>query len=180
MAPVGVQQHQRVPAVHPAHHHAGRGGDHPGQLGRPHVTLLLVPHVCGRLLRLHDRYHEHPANTGAPAATVCQVLACNDTDALYAPAVPRMPQVTSPLTHNISGTAKAAVQSLLAFYIFGNETTAANVAGIALVLGGSLTYSYVRRQEMAKARAIRESEKATEAELAPIVEDPEARRRSDS
>ena len=88
--------------------------------------------------------------------------------------------MTSPLTHNISGTAKAAVQSVLAFYIFKNPTTAANMAGIALVLGGSLAYSYVRRQEMAAARAIRESERATEAELAPMVDDPENRRRSKS
>lgn len=82
-------------------------------------------------------------------------------------------QVTSPLTHNISGTAKAAVQSVIAFYVFGNATTAANVAGIAIVLGGSLAYSYIRRQEMARARAQLEadSEKATAMELAPMVEE---------
>ncbi|CAN0341405.1 unnamed protein product, partial [Discosporangium mesarthrocarpum] len=32
-------------------------------------------------------------------------------------------QVTSPLTHNISGNAKAGAQSLLALYIWGNEAT---------------------------------------------------------
>ena len=32
-------------------------------------------------------------------------------------------RATSPLTHNISGTAKAGVQSILAFYIWGNEVT---------------------------------------------------------
>ena len=32
-------------------------------------------------------------------------------------------KATSPLTHNISGTAKAAVQSLMAFYIWGNKAT---------------------------------------------------------
>lgn len=52
------------------------------------------------------------------------------------------------MTHTISGTAKAAVQSIMAFYIWGNATTAANVAGIATVLGGSLAYSYVRKMEM--------------------------------
>lgn len=32
-------------------------------------------------------------------------------------------RATSPLTHNISGTAKAGVQSIMAFYIWGNEIT---------------------------------------------------------
>jgi len=81
-------------------------------------------------------------------------------------------QVTSPLTHNISGTAKAAVQSILALYIFGNPTTAANLAGIAIVLGGSLAYSYIRREEMAEAqKAALDTMKATEAELAPMYDD---------
>lgn len=90
-------------------------------------------------------------------------------------------KVTSPLTHNISGTAKAAFQSVLAFYIFGNPTTAKNMLGIATVLGGSLLYSYVRRQEMAEAAAAKAaaSEKATrgltEAELTPISEEGSGR-----
>ena len=32
-------------------------------------------------------------------------------------------KATSPLSHNISGTAKAAVQSMMAFYIWGVSTT---------------------------------------------------------
>jgi GDP-fucose transporter C1 len=55
---------------------------------------------------------------------------------------------TSPLTHNISGTAKAAVQSLLAFYIWGNTPTFKGVLGIFLVLGGSGLYTYVQRMSM--------------------------------
>eukprot|EP00953_Heterococcus_sp_UTEX-ZZ885_P005975 3695-Heterococcus_DN1.PRE.4 len=35
-----------------------------------------------------------------------------------------------PLTHNISGTAKAAVQSALAFYIWGNTPTVKGVLGM--------------------------------------------------
>ena len=52
--------------------------------------------------------------------------------------------VTSPLTHNISGTAKACVQTLLALVVWGNPTNAANMTGTALVLLGSCGYSYVR------------------------------------
>lgn len=53
-------------------------------------------------------------------------------------------KATSPLTHNISGTAKAAVQSLMAFYIWGNEATLQGVAGILLVIFGSGLYTWVQ------------------------------------
>ena len=53
-------------------------------------------------------------------------------------------KATSPLTHNISGTAKAAVQSLMAFYIWGNEATFKGVAGIFLVIFGSGLYTWVQ------------------------------------
>lgn len=53
-------------------------------------------------------------------------------------------KATSPLTHNISGTAKAAVQSLLAFYIWGNEATPLGVIGLLLVLFGSGMYTWVQ------------------------------------
>jgi len=61
-------------------------------------------------------------------------------------------KVTSPLTHNISGTAKACVQTVLALYVWGNPTTAANLVGTALVLLGSAAYTYVRNGEMEAAR----------------------------
>ena len=56
-------------------------------------------------------------------------------------------KATSPLSHNISGTAKAAVQSMLAFYIWGNSPTLLGVLGIFTVLGGSLLYTYVKMNE---------------------------------
>ena len=46
-------------------------------------------------------------------------------------------KATSPLTHNISGTAKASVQSLMAFYIWGNEATFGGILGIFMVIFGS-------------------------------------------
>ena len=51
---------------------------------------------------------------------------------------------TSPLTHNISGTAKAAVQSLLAFYVWGNEATFKGILGIFFVIIGSGLYTWVQ------------------------------------
>lgn len=59
-------------------------------------------------------------------------------------------KATSPLTHNISGTAKAAVQSMMAFYIWGNEATIMGVMGIFTVLGGSLLYTFVKMGENKK------------------------------
>jgi len=53
-------------------------------------------------------------------------------------------KATSPLTHNISGTAKAAVQSLMAFYIWGNQATFKGIAGIFLVIFGSGFYAWVQ------------------------------------
>eukprot|EP01040_Poterioochromonas_malhamensis_P006419 gene6419-6914_t len=53
-------------------------------------------------------------------------------------------KATSPLTHNISGTAKAAVQSLMAFYIWGNEATVKGIVGLLLVVFGSGLYTWVQ------------------------------------
>ncbi len=55
-------------------------------------------------------------------------------------------KATSPLTHNISGTAKASVQSLMAFYIWGNEATAGAVVSIIMVIFGSGLYAWVQTQ----------------------------------
>jgi len=61
-------------------------------------------------------------------------------------------KATSPLSHNISGTAKAAAQSMLAFYIWGNQPTILGVLGIITVLGGSLLYTLVKMGENASAQ----------------------------
>jgi solute carrier family 35 (GDP-fucose transporter), member C1 len=72
-------------------------------------------------------------------------------------------KLTSPLTHNISGTAKAGVQTVLALAIWQNPTTPANLAGIALVLAGSFLYAYVRNREMESTNTRRLAAKATTA-----------------
>jgi len=76
-------------------------------------------------------------------------------------------KATSPLSHNISGTAKAAIQSLMAFYIWGNEATFLGVSGIFTVLGGSLIYTYVKMSENRRQQAA--SQKPDSTELAPIA-----------
>ncbi|CAE7539969.1 hypothetical protein FNF29_01495 [Cafeteria roenbergensis] len=61
--------------------------------------------------------------------------------------------VTSPLTHNISGTAKAAVQTVGALMIWQNPTNVQNMAGVATVLLGSMAYAYVRYMETLESKA---------------------------
>merc|ERR1711963_906732 len=53
-------------------------------------------------------------------------------------------QYTSPLTHNVSGTAKAAFQTILALQIYGNPTNAQNLISVFLVLLASFAYARVR------------------------------------
>ena len=51
---------------------------------------------------------------------------------------------TSPLTHNVSGTAKAAAQTLIALYVFRNPVTAIGLLGCGVVIVASFAYSRVR------------------------------------
>lgn len=57
-------------------------------------------------------------------------------------------QVTSPLTHNISGTAKACAQTILAVTYFHEVKTALWWSSNMMVLGGSAVYTFVRKQDM--------------------------------
>ena len=57
---------------------------------------------------------------------------------------------TSALTNNISGTVKAALQTVLAVLFFGNQVTPLNAAGIVMVIGGSAWYSSIKYNEMQK------------------------------
>jgi GDP-fucose transporter C1 len=57
-------------------------------------------------------------------------------------------KVTSPLTHNISGTAKACVQTIISVTYFHEVKTVLWWLSNFLVLGGSLAYTYVRHGEM--------------------------------
>jgi len=66
-------------------------------------------------------------------------------------------KVTSPLTHNISGTAKACVQTILAVFIWGNEQTVKGMLGVLFVIFGSMLYAWVRLKEEEQNRARKEA-----------------------
>jgi len=74
-------------------------------------------------------------------------------------------KVTSPLTHNISGTAKACLQTILALLYYQNDTTVQSMLGVFVVIFGSLAYAYVRMDEDKKARINREQTKADDVDL---------------
>lgn len=78
--------------------------------------------------------------------------------------------LTSPLTHNIAGTAKAALQTVIALYIYQNPITSAGAFGIFLVLFGSFLYAYVRMLEMDAAKAAQKASKAAEEQANKDVE----------
>lgn len=57
---------------------------------------------------------------------------------------------TSPLTHNVSATAKAAAQTVIALMVYRNPISALGFLAVLLVLSASLAYTLVRRSEMKK------------------------------
>jgi GDP-fucose transporter C1 len=57
-------------------------------------------------------------------------------------------QLTSPLTHNVSGTAKSYVQTLMGVIFYSEVKTFLWWLSNLLVLGGSALYTNVRSQEM--------------------------------
>ena len=59
--------------------------------------------------------------------------------------------MTSPLTHNISGTAKAAAQTVMATQWYGEVKTAGWWMSNLVVLFGSGAYARVKQLEMAAA-----------------------------
>lgn len=61
-------------------------------------------------------------------------------------------KATSPLTHNMSGTAKAAVQGVVSFVLWKKKMTLLSILGIFTVLGGSLAYTFVKLGESGRQR----------------------------
>ncbi|KAK7081950.1 hypothetical protein SK128_023671 [Halocaridina rubra] len=57
-------------------------------------------------------------------------------------------QVTSPLTHNISGTAKACTQTVLATWWYSEKKASLWWLSNIIVLGGSMAYTRVKQLEM--------------------------------
>ena len=70
-------------------------------------------------------------------------------------------QVTSPLTHNVSGTAKACAQTILACVVYSEAKSFWWWISNVMVLGGSSAYTYVRMLEMKSNSAVENKKKNT-------------------
>ena len=77
-------------------------------------------------------------------------------------------QVTSPLTHNVSGTAKACVQTVLASAIFHEVKPVLWWVSNVVVLFGSAAYTNVKRMEMKEAESDSASKKQPTGEAKDI------------
>lgn len=56
---------------------------------------------------------------------------------------------TTPLTHNLSGTVKASLQTILAYFLFSNENlTYKKSLGCAIIICFSGLYAYVKKKEI--------------------------------
>ena len=73
-------------------------------------------------------------------------------------------KVTSPLTHNISGTAKACAQTVIAVLAYHEFKTLLWWGSNALVIGGSTAYTLVRMKEMKTEAEAKAQEKDTSTE----------------
>jgi len=79
-------------------------------------------------------------------------------------------KVTSPLTHNISGTAKAAAQTVLATQWFSETKPWLWWLSNGVVLGGSLAYARVRQLEMKHAGPAEKSSSKVTGEDKNLIE----------
>lgn len=82
---------------------------------------------------------------------------------------------TSPLTHNVSATAKAAAQTIIALLVYKNPITGLGGLSVLIVLFGSLAYTLVRRAEMKK-RAAEQSTDRDENTKEPLFPSPPERK----
>lgn len=84
-------------------------------------------------------------------------------------------QVTSPLTHNVSGTAKACAQTILACVVYSQSKPVMWWLSNFMVLGGSSAYTYVKMLEM---KAMKSNTQQTEPAASDVkVEDEESGKR---
>lgn len=81
---------------------------------------------------------------------------------------------TSPLTHNVSATAKAAAQTVLGLIIYRNPITVWGAASVGVILLGSMFYTLVRRSEMKKKMADQDAASSKDEQVEkPLTSDAE-------
>jgi len=76
---------------------------------------------------------------------------------------------TSPLTHNVSGTAKACAQTVLAISLYQESKSFLWWVSNAMVLGGSLLYTQVKRAEMKAAEEAKQRQQERVPQTVDII-----------
>ena len=109
--------------------------------------LMTVGGVCGFAIGIVTMLQIQVCPAVPPPVRV-RVWVCVDVGVWLS--CGRAPQETSPLTHNISGTAKAGLQTVIALLYYRNPVTAGSIAGNVLVIGGSAAYAAVKNRENRK------------------------------
>jgi len=117
------------------------------------VMLLPVVIVTGETEPLDPRYNSVAMSKDIWLAILLSGLA----GFLINIAIFMQIKYTSPLTNAISGTVKAAVQTLLGVLLFGNLISLMNFFGIIMVIAGSFWYGQLSFAEMKAERAAQES-----------------------
>lgn len=82
---------------------------------------------------------------------------------------PCFSQVTSPLTHNVSGTAKASAQTVLAVSYYQEFKSLTWWISNAVVLLGSLGYTKAKQMEMVETFSKQQKEKRVEEGRLPLL-----------
>lgn len=80
-------------------------------------------------------------------------------------------QVTSPITHNISGVAKACCQTVFAVLLFSEVKTVLWWLSNFLVLTGTGSYALVKSMEMKKVHEAQQSAASKESDKKPLIEE---------
>ena len=83
-------------------------------------------------------------------------------------------KVTSPLTHNVSGTAKACAQTIIAIIVSGEVKSFLWWGSNAMVLGGSTAYTFVKMKEMEESQKekLAAAANSSPVEMQPIPSQP--------
>lgn len=80
---------------------------------------------------------------------------------------------TSPLTHNVSATAKSAAQTVIALLVYKNPINVYGGLSVLMVLVASLLYTLVRRAEMKK-KAAAAAEAKESVDQKPLMMNPDS------
>lgn len=68
-------------------------------------------------------------------------------------------KVTSPITHMVSSAVRGVAASMLGVWLFHDVITSGRASSIAIILGGSILYTWVKHQESQPAPGTKDYER---------------------